>query len=61
MEAGAVVVPGVAQIVSDEQTNARLTEVFRKKYGLEYRIFMIIERIVARGNKGRVILRITPA
>lgn len=35
--------------------------VFRRKYGLEYRVFMLVERIAARGNKPRVLLRISPA
>jgi PPOX class probable F420-dependent enzyme len=33
----------------------------RAKYGLEYRIFMLVERLVARGEQERVGLRITPA
>ena len=36
-------------------------DVFRRKYGLEYRVFMLVERVAARGNKPRVLLRITPA
>jgi PPOX class probable F420-dependent enzyme len=35
--------------------------VFRAKYGLEYRVFMLVERIVARGNRDRVLVRIRPA
>jgi PPOX class probable F420-dependent enzyme len=34
-------------------------DVFRSKYGLEYRVFMLVERVAARGNKPRVLLRIT--
>lgn len=33
---------------------------FRRKYGLEYRVFMLVERLAARGNKPRVLLRIRP-
>jgi PPOX class probable F420-dependent enzyme len=33
----------------------------RAKYGLEYRIFMLVERLVSRGEQERVGLRITPA
>ena len=36
-------------------------DVFRRKYGVEYRVFMLVERIAARGNKPRVLLRIRPA
>jgi PPOX class probable F420-dependent enzyme len=56
----APVVTGTAEILPDSDT-ARLGEVFRKKYGLEYRIFMLIERLVARRQKKRVIVRILPA
>ena len=35
--------------------------VFRAKYGLEYRVFMLVERIVAKGNRDRVLVRIRPA
>ena len=36
-------------------------DVFRRKYGLEYRVFMLVERVAARGgNKPRVLLRISP-
>ena len=43
---------------------ARETEIFRRKYGLEYRIFMFVERRMTKragssGQKPRVILRIT--
>ena len=34
--------------------------VFRAKYGLEYRVFMLVERIVAKGNRDRVLVRIQP-
>jgi PPOX class probable F420-dependent enzyme len=32
----------------------------KAKYGLEYRVFMLVERVVARGEQARVGLRITP-
>ena len=34
--------------------------VFRAKYGLEYRVFMLVERLVAKGNRDRVLVRIRP-
>ena len=52
-------VPGIAEIVTDVPTAARLTHVIQKKYGFEYYITMFIERIAARRQKPRVILRIT--
>jgi PPOX class probable F420-dependent enzyme len=44
----------------------RESQIFRRKYGLEYRIFMFVERLTNRragatGQKPRVILRITSA
>ncbi|SDT39411.1 hypothetical protein SAMN04488543_4131 [Friedmanniella luteola] len=33
----------------------------KAKYGLEYRVFMLVERIIARGEQERLGLRITPA
>ena len=33
----------------------------KAKYGLEYRVVMLVERVVARGEQARVGLRITPA
>ena len=56
----AVPVPGAASITGDSRSVDRLSAVFRKKYPLEYRVFMVIEAIVAKRRKPRVILRITP-
>lgn len=55
---GAQPVSGTAEIVSDPAEVQRAGRVFLAKYRLEYRIFMLIERIVMRGNSSRVILRI---
>ena len=52
-------VTGYAEIVTDPATTARLTRLFQQKYGLEYRLVMLIERIAARKQKARVMLRIT--
>ncbi|WP_037160190.1 PPOX class F420-dependent oxidoreductase [Rhodococcoides fascians] len=48
---------GTARIVTDEPAR-RATELIRQKYGVEFRIVMLIERVVARGRKPRVILAI---
>ena len=53
-------VPGTASIIGDARSVDRLSDIFRKKYPLEYRVFMVIEAIVAKRRKPRVILRITP-
>ncbi|MCM6762415.1 PPOX class F420-dependent oxidoreductase [Rathayibacter sp. ZW T2_19] len=56
---GAAVVEASARIVSDEDTVERLGRVFLGKYRLEYRVFMVIERLVSRGDRTRVMLRIS--
>jgi PPOX class probable F420-dependent enzyme len=55
---GATVLEAEAHIVSDTDTVERLGRVFLRKYRLEYRVFMVIERIVSRGDRTRVMLRI---
>ncbi|PTL72775.1 PPOX class F420-dependent oxidoreductase [Rathayibacter caricis DSM 15933] len=59
VQEGAAVVEGTARIVSDEDTVERLGRVFLGKYRLEYRIFMVIERLISRGDRTRVMLRIS--
>ncbi|MFC0448602.1 PPOX class F420-dependent oxidoreductase [Rhodococcus jostii] len=54
-------IAAVAEIVTDEPASRRMAEAIRDKYGLEYRIVMFVERILARRQKPRVLLRITPA
>jgi PPOX class probable F420-dependent enzyme len=57
----AVPVPGVAAVIGDSASVERQSAIFAKKYRLEYHLFMVIEAIVAKKRKPRVILRITPA
>ena len=59
VEEGAVPVAGVAEILADEEGQERPTGIIRKKYGLEYRVVMGIERLGGSGRADRVILRIT--
>jgi PPOX class probable F420-dependent enzyme len=54
-------VAAVAEIVTDESTSRRMADTIRDEYGLEYRIVMFVERILARRQKPRVLLRITSA
>jgi len=56
---GAQSVDAVARIVSDHDTVERLGRIFLRKYRLEYRVFMMIERLVSRGDRTRVMLRIS--
>ena len=57
---GAHPVEGTAQVVTDAATVERLTQVIRRKYGLEFWVVTFIERLAARGRRTpRYILRIT--
>jgi PPOX class probable F420-dependent enzyme len=58
---GAAVLPGTAVIVGDGPAHPELIALFRAKYGFEWTITMLIERIAARRQKPRVLVRITPA
>jgi PPOX class probable F420-dependent enzyme len=55
---GAPVATGVAEVVAPDQ---RATTALRRKYGLQYRLITGVERVLARGKRERVILRITAA
>ncbi len=46
--------------IRPEADEAREAGRFRAKYGLEYRLFMLVERIMKRGNSPRLLLRIRP-
>lgn len=61
VRAGDKPVEGTAEVITDPIATQRLREVIRRKYGLEYHVTMLIERIAARRQKPRVILRITVA
>ena len=51
--------PATAIIVDDDASRDTLTSVFGRKYGLEYRIFLFIERLTRSGRQDRVMLRIS--
>jgi len=55
---GATPVDGAAEVITDPATVERLAGVIRRKYGVEFFIVTFIERILARGTKPRLILRI---
>jgi uncharacterized protein len=55
---GAEPVGGTAEVITEPATVRRLAEVIRHKYGLEYWLVTLIERLAARGEKPRAILRI---
>jgi PPOX class probable F420-dependent enzyme len=56
----AIPVSGTAEILTDDQNRRRLTDIIRRKYGIEYRVVMAFERLIRSGRATRVILRITP-
>ncbi len=51
---------GQAQIVTDPAQVEVATTALARKYGWEYRLIMLIERVMRRGKAERVILRLTP-
>ena len=55
---GAQQVEGTAEVITDPATVDRLAGVIRHKYGFEFTIVTFIERVLARGRKPRLILRI---
>jgi uncharacterized protein len=56
-----VPVAAVAEVITDEARGDRLTGILRAKYGLQFRLVVLVERLLRSGEAGRVLLRITPA
>ncbi|MBF4574366.1 PPOX class F420-dependent oxidoreductase [Herbiconiux sp. VKM Ac-1786] len=52
---------GLAEIERDAASVKRGGGLFQRKHPLEYRVFMLVERIAAKRQKPRVMLRIRPA
>lgn len=59
LKEGSTEVAGTAAILDAERNVADLTRPFLAKYKVEYRVVMLVERIMAKGSRRRVILRIT--
>jgi uncharacterized protein len=55
---GANPVDGVAEVISEPATVQRLAGVIRRKYGLMFSVVTFVERLLARKQKPRVVLRI---
>ncbi|THG33854.1 PPOX class F420-dependent oxidoreductase [Glaciibacter flavus] len=51
----------VAEVLMDPAELQRLTPNFVRKYGVQYRIFMLIERLFANKQRQVVVLHIKPA
>ena len=59
---GAPVVHARAELVTDPEEQERLLEGHRRKYGLQFRAYRAVERLLAgEGGPGEVVLRITDA
>jgi uncharacterized protein len=56
-EAGTVRV--LARLLSDDESRSA-EEALSKKYGLQYRVFDLVERRLVRGSHERVLLELTP-
>jgi PPOX class probable F420-dependent enzyme len=55
---GAIPVDGVAEVITEPATVQRLAGVIRRKYGLMFSVVTFLERLLARKQKPRLILRI---
>jgi PPOX class probable F420-dependent enzyme len=49
----------VSEVIREPGAVERLSRRFRAKYGVEYRLFMLIERVAARGPRRRCMLVIS--
>jgi uncharacterized protein len=56
---GAVTTSGSAVVDADPAAAARVERLIKAKYGFEFYVITFIERVVARGKKDRVAVRIT--
>ncbi|GAB7066710.1 PPOX class F420-dependent oxidoreductase [Mycobacterium hodleri] len=56
---GAKVTSGSAEVDADPTETARVERLIKAKYGFEFFAITVVERIVARGKKARVAVRIT--
>jgi uncharacterized protein len=55
---GAEPVDGITEVIAEPATVQRLAGVIRRKYGFEFIIVTFIERLLARGQKPRLVLRV---
>jgi hypothetical protein len=55
---GANPVDGVAEVITEPATVQRLAGVIRRKYGLMFSVVTFLERLLARKQKPRAVLRI---
>jgi uncharacterized protein len=55
----APLVEGTAEIIADSAASEAVSRRLADKYGLEFRVFRVVEWLLKRGNSDRVVLRIT--
>lgn len=56
---GAKTTSGTAIVDADPTETARIKQLIKAKYGFEFHVITFVERIVARGSKNRLVVRIT--
>lgn len=54
-------VSGTAQVIADPAAYQRMVAAIRRKYGIQFRIMLALEKVFSRHSRARVILRIFPA
>ncbi|GAB3715021.1 PPOX class F420-dependent oxidoreductase [Mariniluteicoccus flavus] len=59
VEPGAPTLTGHATVIDDPVGVARVRGIMARKYGLEFRVFMFVERLIKREDVSRVGIRIT--
>lgn len=50
---------GSAVVDADPTETARVKQLIKDKYGFEFHVITFLERIIARGSKDRVVVRVT--
>jgi PPOX class probable F420-dependent enzyme len=59
VQEGAVPLEAVGRIDPSEGSVERVRNLLKRKYGLEFRIFMLVEAVLSRGSRDRTIVRIS--
>ncbi|MCV7432291.1 PPOX class F420-dependent oxidoreductase [Mycolicibacterium bacteremicum] len=56
---GAPTTPGSAIVDADPAETARVRQLIKAKYGVEFHVITLLEKLIARGSKDRVVVRIS--
>ncbi len=56
---GAPTTPGSATVDADPAETARVRQLIKAKYGVEFHVITLLEKLIARGSKDRVVVRIS--